>query len=553
IGRHETETFPIQETVIEHLQAKGIELLALNRVNDLTRLGTRVLDLEILAFSLYLFEVRGANILVELVSNPSGQKGGLGLRRVTMAPNYSFLLEEINAKGSEYQARLNSLTKAAQKSGEGIPYNAMRIVYKVAELGSTLRNNLPLTLRFRDGAIYPEIPTGDITRLPYARAVSIGRPGSLIHDVKEPANIAVFISQHDRIIRDSSSPITNNREVCKLIEELQKERVLVYQVHSHWPEAITIFGSARIPSTDPIYAVARELGAAIYNAGFKIRTGAGPSMMEASLEGYIAARQKAGQKRDAMNMAQGIRICLPFEQKTSSFVEDNYVFNHFVTRKMGLYNNCRGTIFFPGGFGTMDEFFEVWFRQLPVVLFGKNFWQPIIDVLNEVWCGRGWIEKIESQPFITDSIKEAIELSLLRLHKWLPSVTIIGQSEFTDKKETDIVGQITSSLLSGAVPVRSGTANKYLKRVLEKAAGEHKNTLQSTIAVPAGARISQKANRIVTSHISNHHVLITENSLAFVFVPGRVKILSRLFDIIAIVQTGKVEKRPIILVSREFW
>jgi predicted Rossmann-fold nucleotide-binding protein len=278
-------------------------------------------------------------------------------------------------------------------------------------------------------------------------------------------------------------------------------------------------------------------------------------------------------------MTQGIRILgLSSDQKTSEYVEDNYDFKHFVIRKMGLYNNCLGIAVFPGGFGTMDEFFEVWSRKLPMVLIGKSYWQPIIDAVYENWRKKGWLEMIEEKPFITDSVDEAMdhlrrakgraikesaktmetavkdmESALRTIRGWQPAVVIIGQSELSDNAEADIVAGITSKLLANDIPVRSATANQYLREALEKAAGDKKETLQAVLTVPEGTVVKERPNRIVTHYVSNHHVLITENARAFVFLPGRVKTLNRLFDIVAVMQTGKIEKRPIILIDRKFW
>ena len=370
-----------------------------------------------------------------------------------------------------------------------------------------------------------------------------------------------------------ASPLSRRTEA--LINELNRERDLVNEIGDKQPPAVTVFGSARISPEDPMYAKGKELGAALYNAGFAIRTGAGPSMMTAPLQGYIEARTKAGDVNGLKT--QGIRIKLPFEQATSEYVEENYEFNHFITRKMGLYNNCLGAIVMPGGFGTTDEFFEVWFRRLPVVLIGKDFWQPIIAILYEKWKRSYPEDRIEAPPFVTDSVDEAveyirsnkariikenkqaaeeakadIELSLRKISSWKRAVTFIGQSETINNGEVVVAADLASCLASRGIPVRIGTANNSLREAFEKAVSD-KEMLQTVIAVPEGVDIAPAPNKIVTHHISNHHVFLTENSMAFVFLPGRVKTISRLFDIVAIMQTQKVEKRPILLIGKKFW
>lgn len=372
--------------------------------------------------------------------------------------------------------------------------------------------------------------------------------------------------------------VENETKAEQLSREVKKERRRVREIHRRWPAAITTFGSARIPSSDPIHAKAKEFGAAVYKAGLAIRTGAGPSLMEAPLQGYVEARKMAGDKKTRHNMTQGVRVELPFEQKTSKYVEDCYTFKHFVNRKQALYDDCLGIAVFPGGFGTLDEMFEVWSRQQPMVLIGKDYWEPIINTIYEKWRHSGWRGKIEVNFIITDSIDEALEYlhsannkitpnslettdksgndikSLLtELYRWPAAVTIIGQSEFTDRREVDIIAETVSHLVSLGVPVRSGTANRYLKMVLEDVVKGNRDKLQAVLAVLPGRGIARTERRIFTDNIEDHQILLAENSLGYIFLPGKIKTLSRLFDLVSTMQTGKAVRKPIVLVGRDFW
>ena len=127
---------------------------------------------------------------------------------------------------------------------------------------------------------------------------------------------------------DTDKQTLLSQSLESMISELWDERGLIREVHSQWLPAVTIFGSARIPETDPVYEKAEAFGRHVYEAGCTIRTGAGPSMMEAPLIGYIGAREESGAEKTDLNLTQGIRIQLPFEQKTSAYVEDNNNFNH---------------------------------------------------------------------------------------------------------------------------------------------------------------------------------------------------------------------------------
>ncbi|MBU1997443.1 MAG: LOG family protein, partial [Candidatus Omnitrophica bacterium] len=371
---------------------------------------------------------------------------------------------------------------------------------------------------------------------------------------------------------------SKTKAFAKVAREIESERRLVNSIHERWREAVVVFGSARIPDNDPLYLRAMEIGKELFKAGMAVRSGAGPSMMEAPLKGYIEERIRQGIAKSLYNMTQGIRIKLPFEQKTSPYVEDNYEFNHFVIRKMGLYNNCRGIIAMPGGFGTMDELFEVWFRQLPIVLVGIEYWTPIIDEIRRVTRDIGAEGQIANWPLMTDSPQEAVrmikeseprilketkdevdvankdlESNMQRLSKWERSVTFIGQKEIKNSVVEEVVRTLAKMLDAKDIPGRSVTRNKNIGIALIMASkGRHK-IRQQTILMPEIRFLYQKKNRIVTRSATNHHVLIEQNSRAFVFLPGRIKTLSRLFDLVAVMQTGKVEKRPIVLIGKFFW
>ncbi|MCX5657884.1 MAG: hypothetical protein NTZ48_06665, partial [Candidatus Omnitrophica bacterium] len=182
----------LQGSALDYVIGKGAQLMGTHRINDLTRYvnnkdipeGSNIsaLDLDKLALSLYLIEQQGSNVVVELVSNPDDQKGGLFLKDGDTGKQ--FLLETINAQTAELQARLkNTLV--------GIPYNAFRLVYNLKQLSSLLSRQLPNTIRIRGktNSIYPEIVTGDITQFADANSMGIQNVGELIHDFKTPGNL----------------------------------------------------------------------------------------------------------------------------------------------------------------------------------------------------------------------------------------------------------------------------------------------------------------------------------------------------------------------------
>src|SRR5580765_5339190 len=141
---------------------------------------------------------------------------------------------------------------------------------------------------------------------------------------------------------------------------------------------VTVFGSARVASTDPNYALARELGAAITRLGFTVMTGGGPGIMEAANRG---AREMGGR-------SVGCNIELPAEQRPNQYLDRWVTFRHFFVRKVMLVKYSYAFIALPGGFGTLDEIFETVtlvqtgkIKEFPLVLVGKEYWRPLLDFL----------------------------------------------------------------------------------------------------------------------------------------------------------------------------
>lgn len=169
---------------------------------------------------------------------------------------------------------------------------------------------------------------------------------------------------------------------------------------------ITVFGSARFKEDHPCYAQARELGKRISELGFTVMTGGGPGIMEAANRG---AFENGG-------MSVGCNIQLPFEQKANPYMQKHVTFEHFFVRKVLLVKYSYAFIIMPGGFGTMDEFFEALtlvqtksITQFPIVLFGKEYFEPLLH-MNQWMEKQGTISKEDlNLVLITDSYDEAIE------------------------------------------------------------------------------------------------------------------------------------------------
>lgn len=151
------------------------------------------------------------------------------------------------------------------------------------------------------------------------------------------------------------------------------------------PPAVTVFGSARTPGSDPMYAAARNMGKALAEAGLTVITGGGPGIMEAANRGAY----------EAGGRSVGMNIALPMEQAPNAYQTDELMFEYFFVRKVMLVKYARAFVIFPGGFGTLDEFFEAMtlmqtlkIRPFPLVLYGSHFWLEPVRWIREQMCNR---------------------------------------------------------------------------------------------------------------------------------------------------------------------
>lgn len=183
-----------------------------------------------------------------------------------------------------------------------------------------------------------------------------------------------------------------------------------FEFLSHLNKEVSIFGSARTSSDDHFFQMAKKLGTLCAKSGFTVITGGGPGIMEAANCGAVEGNGES----------VGLNISLPREQRSNPYVRKSMGFHYFFTRKVMLSASAQAYVFFPGGFGTFNELFEVveliqtgkTSSAVPVILVGKKFWQPLLNWIREVMFGEHQYINREDMNImhLVDSAEEAFEI-----------------------------------------------------------------------------------------------------------------------------------------------
>jgi len=173
--------------------------------------------------------------------------------------------------------------------------------------------------------------------------------------------------------------------------------------------SVSIFGSARTTPDDPDYKQAHKLGYLLGKANYTVTTGGGPGIMEAGNRGAY----------EAGAVSAGLNIQLPMEQRVNDYVKKAIGFHYFFTRKTMLSFAAQAYVFFPGGYGTLDEFSEILTliqtKKIPpitIICVGRHFWNSLVSWMKEVMYGQEKaIDKEDLDLFhVVDSAEEAFEI-----------------------------------------------------------------------------------------------------------------------------------------------
>jgi len=222
-------------------------------------------------------------------------------------------------------------------------------------------------------------------------------------------------SADEELLEAETPAIVSQLDDGGRVRRIHDELRMGFDRLSHVGRAVSIFGSARTPRDDPMYAKARETAAVLGSAGFSIITGGGPGIMEAGNRGA----------RDAGVPSIGLDIELPHEQFENAHVDLSLSFHYFFARKVMFVRYASAFVVFPGGFGTLDELFEAAtlrqtakIRHFPIVLFGCAYWEGLVDWLIAQVARKGNIAPSDVERLIvTDSVAEVLRVVQAAEHR----------------------------------------------------------------------------------------------------------------------------------------
>jgi hypothetical protein len=208
----------------------------------------------------------------------------------------------------------------------------------------------------------------------------------------------------------NSTPNGFIREDPWRIFRIMAEFVDSFETLSAAGQAVTIFGSARTPQSDRYYKMAVALACSLAKANLAVITGGGPGIMEAANRGAARAKGKS----------IGLNIELPHEQKGNRYTNIPINFHYFFSRKVCFVKYSIGFIFMPGGFGTLDEFFELLtlvqtqrIPRFPLILIGSGYWKGLLKWIETTLEENRFVSPGDNELFtLTDDPDQAVEIIL---------------------------------------------------------------------------------------------------------------------------------------------
>jgi len=410
---------------------------------------------------------------------------------------------------------------------------------------------------------------------------------------------------------DSEPELTANQnnyileEAALLSADIEK----TFEALKTIPPAITFLGGARNREEDRCFVTAVETGSLIAEFSIPICTGGGTGIMEFVPRGYLKARKNgagslsnpsipvkpalAAGTKSIDCRTQAFIIKLPNEQKANPFIEVFTELRTLPIRKLALMENKIGFAFFPGGFGTMDEFYELWDLKCrgkisaPVALAGCRFWQEHLTVIEKAAVkSRNLITgpelsmvsestvdepseiisvlfrneasvKIESDPEKKASLlkKDIDRASEYYSHKKDAVVFLGSPGIFAHDTAYATALSISMQCAHLGIPLRTGAGGNVARAVVYGAGEGRERPDVQAFLLQNDVIASGKPGLTIATVESTviHKAFISKKMRALVVLPGDVHTLSELFGILCLMQNNMIERKPVILIGKSFW
>ena len=390
----------------------------------------------------------------------------------------------------------------------------------------------------------------------------------------------------------------DNTQVKKIIHELDKGQSILFGHHKtpgilQLAAAVSVYGTARSADNSEffpyqeMYEMTRECGRQLAKHGFIVVTGGGPGAMEAANRGCM----------EGGTYSAGVGIRLPFEQTNNSFLDKSLVTGYFCTRKMLFAKASKAFISTPGGYGTLDEFFEMWNLEAkadrrinkPLVLLGREFWQPIDELLRHYSekynvisprqlamvsltdCPEHACKIVKLMEYQNPELFESKRVYDKEMLKRVRGDLFGAMSALVDNAPyVSVIGGSSNGLTDNASLVEAKKLGAYLAqdRIATLTTGVNCLTQSFNEGVLAKGGIASgfvhrpyetKSNSFLSTEIVHSYRLTAEvmamkyGAKAEIFFPGGLGMLDRLFEQATLIQTGITPDRRILCVGKDYF
>jgi predicted Rossmann-fold nucleotide-binding protein len=424
--------------------------------------------------------------------------------------------------------------------------------------------------------------------------------------------LLIFTAAAQRTRPSESRPAPSAAEKNEIAEKavlLSEDIDRTFDALAYLPPAVSFLGGSRIKDGDRVCETAIETGKMMGRFGVPVCTGGGRGIMEFVPRGFLEGRKEGPCSesnpfkavRSTMSLkaslddlrTQAFIIKLPNEKGANPSIEVYTELETLPIRKLALMQNKRGFCFFPGGFGTMDEFYELWDLKCrrkvngPVALVGSGFWREQLDVLDGTAVKARRLITAGEMSLVSGSATDepsqiisilagkdsSSDLAIYRgkeisgLKKDLSeaagyylkageAVVFLGSPKlYADDSAYSATLSVAMQCAHRGIAMRAGDGGNMAKLVSSGAA-QGSGRPQIEAFLQRSDKIPADAAGIKTVSVEStviHKAFISEKMRALVALPGDVHALSELFGILCLMQNGIIERKPVILLGKSYW